>query len=71
MSCKHLTQLTQCVNSNTHPPLFAPSALRLNPDATHIWSYLRIAFTVMDRFDLVQKSEDRNIDVFGVDGAPF
>jgi peroxin-5 len=31
------------------------SALRLNPDATHIWSYLRIAFTCMERFDLVQK----------------
>ena len=29
-------------------------ALRLNPEATHIWSYLRIAFTCMERFDLVQ-----------------
>ena len=29
-------------------------ALRLNPDASHIWSYLRIAFTCMERFDLVQ-----------------
>jgi peroxin-5 len=46
-------------------------ALRLNPDASHIWSYLRIAFTVMDRFDLVQKTEDRNIDLFPSDGAPF
>tara|TARA_B100000795_G_scaffold249253_1_gene216643 strand:+ start:107 stop:1678 length:1572 start_codon:yes stop_codon:yes gene_type:complete len=47
------------------------SALRLNPDATHIWSYLRIAFTCMERFDLVQKTEERNLDIFGSDGAPF
>ena len=31
------------------------AALRLNPDATHIWSYLRITFTCMERYDLVQK----------------
>jgi len=46
-------------------------ALRLNPEATHIWSYLRIAFTCMERFDLVQKTEERNLDLFGLDGAPF
>ena len=30
-------------------------ALRLNPGATHIWSYLRVAFTCMKRPDLVEK----------------
>jgi tetratricopeptide (TPR) repeat protein len=28
-------------------------ALNLNPNARHIWSYLRIALSVMERFDLV------------------
>lgn len=39
-------------------------ALRLNPKATHVWSYLRIAFTCMERFDLVKQVEQRNPDVF-------
>lgn len=39
-------------------------ALRLNPKATHVWSYLRIAFTCMERFDLVKQVEQRNPDIF-------
>jgi len=38
--------------------------LQLNPGATHVWSYLRIAFTCMERFDLVEKVNDRNPAVF-------
>lgn len=29
-------------------------ALRLNPEASHIWGYLRVTFTAMERFDLVR-----------------
>ena len=39
-------------------------ALRLNPKATHVWSYLRIAFTCMERFDLVKLVESRTPDAF-------
>lgn len=38
------------------------SALSLNPDATHIYSYLRICFTCMERFDLIALADKRNID---------
>lgn len=39
-------------------------ALKLNPDATHIWNYVRIAFTCMERFDLVELSEKGDVRVF-------
>merc|ERR1712196_140317 len=32
------------------------------PKAAHVWSYLRIAFTCMERFDLVKLVESRNPD---------
>ncbi|GBG26205.1 Peroxisomal targeting signal 1 receptor [Hondaea fermentalgiana] len=40
------------------------TALKLNPDATHIWSYLRICFTVAERFDLIAATDKRNLDAF-------
>ena len=39
-------------------------ALNLNPNATHIWSYLRIAFSCMERFDLVSKTEGQDVASF-------
>ena len=39
-------------------------ALNLNPNAIHIWSYLRIAFSCMERFDLVTKCEGRDVNAF-------
>ena len=43
---------------------FALQALNLNPNAIHIWSYLRIAFSCMERFDLVTKCEGRDVNAF-------
>mmetsp|Transcript_12240 Transcript_12240/g.19777 ORF Transcript_12240/g.19777 Transcript_12240/m.19777 type:complete len:610 (-) Transcript_12240:40-1869(-) len=40
------------------------TALKLNPEATHIWSYLRICFTVAERFDLIAATDKRNLDAF-------
>lgn len=39
-------------------------ALSLNDRADHIWSYLRICFTCMERFDLVKLADTRNVDLF-------
>ncbi|TMW66497.1 hypothetical protein Poli38472_004262 [Pythium oligandrum] len=39
-------------------------ALSLNDRADHIWSYLRICFTCMERFDLVKLSDTRDINLF-------
>ena len=39
-------------------------ALSLNSDALHIWSYLRIAFTCLDRFDLVKLTDTRDLSHF-------
>lgn len=39
-------------------------ALTLNPTAVHIWSYVRIAFTCMDRDDLVAAVATQDLDVF-------
>ena len=39
-------------------------ALNLNPNAKHIWSYLRIAFSCMERFDLVNKANTQDVDGF-------
>lgn len=40
------------------------AALRLNPQAKHIWSYLRIAFTLMDKHDLVKRALAMDISQF-------
>ncbi|CAH0476760.1 unnamed protein product [Peronospora belbahrii] len=39
-------------------------ALSLNNRADHIWSYLRICFTCMERFDLVKVADTRDISHF-------
>ncbi|CAI5717823.1 unnamed protein product [Peronospora destructor] len=39
-------------------------ALSLNNRADHIWSYLRICFTCMERFDLVKVADTRDISYF-------
>ena len=39
-------------------------ALKLNPAASHIWGYLRVTFTSMERFDLVQAASAQDISLF-------
>ncbi|KAJ0408740.1 hypothetical protein P43SY_001964 [Pythium insidiosum] len=39
-------------------------ALTLNQRADHIWSYLRICFTCMERFDLVKLADTRDVGAF-------
>jgi len=39
-------------------------ALELSPAATHIWSYLRIACSCMERFDLVELADKRDVNLF-------
>jgi hypothetical protein len=39
-------------------------ALRLNPEAMHIWGYLRVTFTSMERFDLVQLAGQQDPALF-------
>ncbi|CAM9364222.1 unnamed protein product [Heterosigma akashiwo] len=39
-------------------------ALGLNPGARHVWSYLRIVFTCMERFDLVQLASKEDLGAF-------
>ena len=46
-------------------------ALHLNEKATHIWGYLRIAFTCMERPDLVSLVEQRNIESLRAHGFSF
>ena len=41
------------------------NALVLNPKAQHIWSYVRQACLQADRFDLLEKIEDKNPNGFG------
>jgi len=40
------------------------TALQLNTNAHHIWSYLRIAFTCLDRFDLASLTDKRDVSLF-------
>ena len=35
-----------------------------NPNAEHIWSYLRLSLASMGREDLIQATHERNLDVF-------
>ena len=44
-------------------------ALRLNPDAGHIWGYLRVTFTSMERFDLVQLAGQQDPSLFDAEFA--
>ena len=46
-------------------------ALSLNPEARHIWSYLRICFTCMERFDLVNKVDAGDPNAFRGDFPGF
>jgi hypothetical protein len=39
-------------------------ALKLNPEASHIWGYLRVTFTSMDRFDLVTLASSQDPNAF-------
>ncbi len=39
-------------------------ALKLNPEAGHIWGYLRVTFTSMERFDLVQLAGQQDPSLF-------
>ena len=39
-------------------------ALKLNPQANHIWSYLRIAFSCMERFDLLKLTDSQDVNLF-------
>lgn len=39
-------------------------ALKLNPQAGHIWSYLRIAFSCMERFDLLKLADNEDVNLF-------
>ncbi|RHZ29542.1 hypothetical protein DYB37_007551 [Aphanomyces astaci] len=39
-------------------------ALQQNDQADHIWSYLRIAFTCMERFDLVKLTDTKDVEAF-------
>jgi hypothetical protein len=40
------------------------NALTLNPNVSHVWTYLRTALTKMDRFDLLEKAEMRDPMMF-------
>lgn len=39
-------------------------ALHLNPEAKHIWGYLRVALTWMDRLDLVELTNREDVMLF-------
>ena len=44
----------------------------LNGQAKHIWSYLRISLSCMERFDLASKTEEMSVDAFAGDfDIPF
>jgi peroxin-5 len=38
-------------------------ALILSPGASHIWAYLRICFTCMDRVDLIPLADSKDLDI--------
>lgn len=40
------------------------NALVLNPNLRHIWGYLRTAILHMNRFDLLEKCEKRDVTLF-------
>lgn len=40
------------------------NALILNPNVTHVWTYLRQSFMKMQRFDLIEKMEMRDPSAF-------
>lgn len=39
-------------------------ALNLNNRADHVWSYLRVCFTCMERFDLIKLADTRDVSLF-------
>ncbi len=39
-------------------------ALELNNNATHVWSYIRIACVCMERFDMIQHVDAKNLSAF-------
>merc|ERR1712146_832794 len=39
-------------------------ALRLNESATHIWGYLRVVFTSMERYDLIHLASQMDVSLF-------
>lgn len=43
------------------------NALILNPQATHIWSYIRSSCLQMNRLDLLEKMEKRDPNLFRTD----
>ena len=46
-------------------------ALELNPGATHIWSYIRICCTCLERFDLIGACDKRNLEALRLEfGTP-
>lgn len=40
------------------------NALILNPNVTHVWTYLRTAMMKMNRFDLLEKLEAKDPFIF-------
>lgn len=38
--------------------------LNLNPEAIHVWNYLRTALSLMDRMDLVAKCDAHDLESF-------
>lgn len=40
------------------------ATLQRNPKAEHIWGYLRIALTSLERNDLLSLTDKRNVDAF-------
>ena len=43
---------------------FFVNALTLTPDATHIWNYLRSSMVRMDRYDLIEKIQMKDLAFF-------
>jgi len=39
------------------------SALKLSPTSAHVWDYVRLVFTSIDRFDLVEVTRSQNLAV--------
>jgi len=39
-------------------------AIELNPGAQHIWAYIRIALSILERFDLIAMADQKNLDAF-------
>jgi hypothetical protein len=43
---------------------FFVNALTLNPNATHIWNYLRSSMVRLDRYDLIERVEAKDLKFF-------